>query len=103
MAPQSSAKKGLPALAGTHAGVDELDIFRIQGSVLFANFRQLRLYLSLIHIYTGFPLTYGIYLSRIGDTIRNELSTALLRHGNKFFFKGIKINIACLLYTSRCV
>lgn len=44
--------------------------------------------------HTGLALTYGIYLSRIADAIGDELSTALLRHGNKFFFKDIKVDIA---------
>ena len=46
--------------------------------------------------HTGLALTYGIYLSRIADAIGDELPTALLWHGNKFFFKGIKVDIASL-------
>ena len=35
-------------MAGTHAGVDHLDVFRVQGSVLFTNFREFHLHFWLL-------------------------------------------------------
>ena len=49
-------------MAGTHAGVDELDVFRVQSCVLFTNFREfcLHLWLLLCLFQIVFPVFFQV-------------------------------------------
>ena len=66
-------------MAGTHAGVDELDIFRIQGSVLFANFRQLRLYLRLLLCF--FQIVFPVFFqAAVRVSFHPQTAKAVFHH-----------------------
>ena len=66
-------------MAGTHTGVDELDIFRIQCSVLFANFCQfyLHLWLLLCLFQIVFPVFFQV---AVRVSFHPQTAQAVLHH-----------------------
>ena len=94
-------------MTGTHAGVDELDILRVQGGVLFTNFCQLHLHfrflLCLFQIVfpvffqaavrvSFHPQTTKAVLHHVADDpVRGEQ----LRHGRDFLFGDLTVLCKC--------
>ena len=66
-------------MTGTHAGVDELDIFWIQGSVLFANFCQFYLHLRLLLCF--FQIVFPVFFqAAFRVSFHPQTAKAVLHH-----------------------
>ena len=66
-------------MTGTHAGVDELDVFWIQGSVLFANFCQFYLHLRLLLCF--FQIVFPVFFQvAFRVSFHPQTAQAVLHH-----------------------
>ena len=66
-------------MTGTHAGVDELDILRVQGSVLFTNFRKFCLYLRLLLCF--FQIVFPVFFqTAIRVSFHPQTAKAIFHH-----------------------
>jgi len=66
-------------MTGTHAGVDELDVFWIQGSVLFANFCQFYLHLRLLLCF--FQIVFPVFFqAAVRVSFHPQTAKAIFHH-----------------------
>ena len=66
-------------MTGTHAGVDELNIFWVQGSILFTNFRKFCLYLRLLLCF--FQIVFPIFFQvAFRVSFHPQTAKAVLHH-----------------------
>ena len=90
-------------MAGAHAGVNELNVFRVQGSILSANFREFRPHLFLLFrlfqivfpvlfqstVRVSFhPQTAETVLHHVAD---NPVRGEQLGHGRDFLFGNLAV------------
>ena len=90
-------------MTGTHTGVDELDVFWIQGSVLFVNFREFCLHLRLLLCFFQivFPVFFQVafrvsFHPQTAKTILHHVTNdpvwgKQLGHGRDFLFGDLAV------------